>query len=532
MIDQDRPRAPCAVGPERAPDVAGEYVTDVPYVRAFHPELSPGRLRLLAGLSGVSPPPADEFDYCELGSAHGDTTATLAAAYPRARFVGVDLIPEHIASARALATRGGLENVRFVERDFEDLGAESMPDFDYVTAHGVMSWIGPTKRKAMLDFAAAHLKPGGLLYLSYNALPGWAPLEPLRQLLYARASLAPGSSVERARAGVEFARQLARAGAGYFVDNPAARTMLEKIDQAGLEYVAHEYLHAHWTPMYFAQVAAEMVPRDLHFIGQIPPYTNCLDVAVPQGLVETLRGVQDRVAFEGLKDFALNEYFRRDVFVKGRPAHAEEATRRYLDGTLFGPPLTGGPIPREVRFPHHRLEFTTPIFDVLLPALEAEAATPVDLAARPALEGFGLPRVRDAVLRLALCNAITPMTRRTRAVEVATRGTLRLTSTFDDEALRAGLSAGTPVALASEAAGTGVELSTVEALALLVVTRVPEPEREAWLRERCRREAFRLVVRGREVIGEDERARTLGAEVSRFCAVRLPRLLQLGVVTG
>ena len=58
-----------------------------------------------------------------------------------------------------------------------------------------MSWVGPPKRKALIDFAAAKLKPGGLLYVSYNALPGWAAVEPLRQLIArSRGALAEGDS--------------------------------------------------------------------------------------------------------------------------------------------------------------------------------------------------------------------------------------------------------------------------------------------------------------------------------------------------
>src|ERR1700722_16962742 len=111
-----------------------EYVTDVPYLRAFGRDLSPLMLRLVAALNGFPSPPGDDFDYCELGSAHGDTTATLAAAHPGGRFLGVDINPDHIASARQLAAEGELDNVRFLERDFEDLATDEIADLDFVTA--------------------------------------------------------------------------------------------------------------------------------------------------------------------------------------------------------------------------------------------------------------------------------------------------------------------------------------------------------------------------------------------------------------
>ncbi len=524
--------APSLAGPAAGSGVTGpaEYVTDVPYVRAFENDLSPTRLRLAAALNGFAPPAADGFDYCELGSAHGDTTATLAAAYPRSRFVGVDLNAEHIASANRLSAEGQLENIRFLERDFEDLSREALPDFDFITAHGVLSWVGPVKRKAVIDFASAKLRPGGLLYASYNALPGWAPIEPLRQLIAGRASLGDGDSLARARAGLDLAKQLADRGAEYFTSNPAAQAMLAKMEKLGLAYIAHEYLHAHWVPMYFAQVASEMAAAGLYFVGQLPPYLNYRDLSVPPSLAGTFGTIDDRIAFESLKDFALNEYFRRDVFIKGRAARSDAATRAYLDGVAFGAPLTGGPVPREVTLPYQTLHYAGPVFDVLLPAIEAGATTVAALASRADLAGFGEPRIRDAVLRLALGEAVVPMLEPTRAAPAPDDSLYRIPSTYNRLAVREGLSSGSPITLASHAAGTGLELSSVEGVALFLLTEVPKPERRDWVQARCGRESFRLTLRGKSIVGKDEQVQTLLAEVNRFSVVRLPRMLELGVV--
>jgi SAM-dependent methyltransferase len=509
-----------------------EYVTDVPYVRAFEDNLSPVRLRLVCALNGFAPPPADGFDYCELGSAHGDTTATLAAAYPRSRFVGVDINPDHIGSARKMAGEGGLENVRFLEADFADLAGSDLPAFDFITAHGVMSWISPAKRKALLDFARARLKPGGLLHVSYNALPGWAPIEPLRQLIVGRAALASGNSLEGARQALEFAARMSDLGAEYFTSNPAARAMIEKMTKLGLSYVVHEYMHAHWVPMYFAQVASEMAASDLYFVGQLPLYLNYRDLSIPESLAGVFAGVSDRVAFEALKDFALNEYFRRDVFVKGRPSRTESITQSYLDGQSFGGPLSGAPIARDAKLPHHSLEFAGPIFDALLPALAEGAATVSALARRPEIAPFGLPRTRDAVMRLALTDTVVPMLEETRAraLDAPENALYRVPSAYNRATLRAGLAREAPISLASSAAGTGVELSTVEALAVLLVTEVPPASRSAWIRARAESESFRLTVRGQVVLDKEAKVRVLTEETRAFYVRRLPKLLELGVL--
>ena len=76
-----------------------------------------------------------------------------------------------------------------------------------------------------------------------------------------RGAAVGGSSIERAREGLAFAKLLRDAGAAYFTGNPAAREMLTTMERMGLPYVVHEYLHAHWVPMYFTQLATEMADK-------------------------------------------------------------------------------------------------------------------------------------------------------------------------------------------------------------------------------------------------------------------------------
>ena len=496
------------------------YLTDVAYVRQFSRELAPLTLRAAAALNGFAPPPGDDFDYCDLGSGTGDTTCTLAAAYPRARFVGVDLNAEHVAFARILAARGGLDNVRFVESDFADLSRESLPDFDYVCAHGVMTWIAPEARATLLDFAAAKLEPGGLLYVTYNALPGWAAVEPLRRLMLDVSASVEGSSLDRARQGAGVARLLCEAGAEYFASNPAAREMLDTTLQMGLPYAAHEYFGAHWQPMYFADVAAEMAERDLGFIGQLPLYLNYRDLTIPPSAMDLFRQVTDRASFESLKDFAINEFFRGDLYIKGSGARDESITRAFLETTRFGTLVPGDHVKREVHLRHHVLRFEGALFDALVERLSGDAATVAELASEPPLAGYGQEALRHAVLRLLLGEQAAPMQ----------TGPRRVPWTYNRQILEQRLSTKDPVVLASPVAGTGVVVPTLHAVALRLLTGVQPADRPAWIREFVARQPVRVTVADRPVETEDEQARVLAEEVEKFRVGRLPKLVALGVV--
>lgn len=508
-----------------------EYVEDVPYVRHFIPELGPQQLRMVAALNGVTPPPAADFDYCELGCAHADTLCALAAANPRARFLGIDLGEEHIASAKKLAREGGLENVGFLQRDFGGLLEEDIGEFDFMTAYGVLSWVSPEKRSALIDSACAKLKPGGLLLVSYNAMPGWAAVEPLRQLL-----LSPddGSTdtLERARRGVEFARAMEAAGADYFKENPAARSMLGTMAKAGLPYVVHEYMHEHWAPMYFARVAWEMTARDLRFVGVLPLHLNFRDTAIAPALEPVLGDIQDRLRFESLRDFATNEFFRRDVYVKGATVRDASATDDYLDTTPWASPADA-PGPRTVTFPQRERELDDVAVSVHA-ALAKRAATAPELAE---LLGASLEAVRGAVRQLLVAERVIPMARRAPAARVraravdgdgATEPRWEPSSSYDRAMLRGG-SAERPIVLTSSLTGTGFPISAVDALALRVLLEVPVADREAWIADFVATRVLRLRV-GERVIEDDAEQRTAISQAVSAAAERLSKLADLGVL--
>lgn len=496
---------------------------DVPYVRQLVGELSPARIRMAAGLNGVRPPPAMDFDYCELGCGQGDTLAALAAAYPEARFLGVDLVAAHVAAARRLAREGGVENLGVLERDFSDLVDEDVGEFDYVVAHGVLSWVSPKVRQAMLAFARAKLKPGGLLYVSYNAMPGWAAVEPLRQLLlFGGAKVdASASTLERARAGLAFAQSMERAGAQYFTKNPAASEMLETMAKAGLPYIVHEYLHEHWSPMYFARVAWEMAESDLHFAGSLPAHANVRDLALPEAPERLLATVTDRVTFESLKDFAIDEFFRRDVFVKGAAPRGAAEQHRYLDETVWGT-LTET-LPPQVRLPHRTiaLEGSAALFATL-----AQGGTTLTrLAAAPA----DREELRTALIRLLFAEQVLPLQAPTRVDPPRAAGLFSIPSVYNQTMLRR-LSPEGPIVLASVVAGTALPISALEGLAIGVLTEVAGPGRQKWVEDLVGRSVLRIRVGDHVLEDRAEQQRAILEAVARIETRGLAKLVELGIL--
>ena len=167
-------------------DWSSGYVVDVTYTHGFYGELAPSFLAFAALLQGYAAPGRDgePVTYCELGCGQGRTVNLLAGANPQVQFYANDFNPAHIAGARNLARTAKLSNVHFFDDSFaEFVSNRDLPPFDIVSLHGIYSWISEENRSHIVRFIKERLKPGGLVYISYNAMPGWAPLMPLRRML-------------------------------------------------------------------------------------------------------------------------------------------------------------------------------------------------------------------------------------------------------------------------------------------------------------------------------------------------------------
>ena len=507
-----------------------EYSTEVPYLRTFTNDMSPPLLRLVAALNGVKPPPALDFDYCEVGCGNGDGVATFAAANPDSRFVGIDLNPEHIHFAQSLALKGGLVNASFLERDFEKILSDDVPQFHYICAHGLLSWVSQAKRKAFVEVCARKLAPGGLLYVGYNALPGWAALSPLRRLIQDGASTVNGDALEKAGRGLALAKVLRDAGTGYFESNPIAKQMVDTMAKVGLPYVVHEYLQPHWHPMYFADVAREMEESDLHFVGQLPLHLNYRNLSLGAVLVELTKDVTDRLVYESLKDFALNELFRRDVYVKGPVMRTDSMARDYLNENLFGSFRTHDRAKRQLPLPFTTLDLTGPVYDALISALGERTSTVSELLRMPALHGVSAEQLRESLLYLLMADMAFPMREPSRPAGTADSGVHRFVLPYNRMVVKQRLTTKTPTVLAVPAAGAGLPISMIEAVCLRMVTEVEEAARPAWIRSFVARQPLKLFVRDRPVETAEEQCAVLEAELSSFCERRLPKLRELNIL--
>jgi len=301
------------------------YMADITYTHGYYPELNPLRMRLALLYAGLRPPTVATA--CELGFGQG-MSINLHAATSATQWHGTDFNPSQAGFSQELAQASG-SNARLFDEAFADFCARTdLPDFDFIGLHGIWSWISDENRQLIVDFIRRRLKVGGILYISYNTQPGWAAMVPLREL-FARHTEVLGTKdqtiSQRIDKALDFSDKLFAANPAFARANPQVTERLKKIREQNRHYLAHEYFNRDWHPMSFARMGEWLASAKIDYAGSAN-YLDHVDVlnltAEQQAL---LKDISHPMFRQLVRDFCINQQFRRDFWIKGgRPLNAFE----------------------------------------------------------------------------------------------------------------------------------------------------------------------------------------------------------------
>jgi predicted O-methyltransferase YrrM len=294
----------------------------LPYPSMPIPYTQPAHLAALGTLFGLAPPAADHARVLEFGCAAGGNIIPLAARFPAANFLGIDLSQRHIADGQARIAALGLANVRLQQADLTTLGFGG-EQFDYVICHGVFSWVPEAAQDAIFRLCQEVLAPGGMATISYNVLPGWHLRAAIRDLCtrYAGKDGSPQRRVARARAALE---QIAAATDQTEPYGLLMQTEARRLKGVPAAYILGEFLAPDNAPCYVQDFIERAAANKLDYLCEAD-----LFAAVPPGLDASIRGRvtgfsgTSRSAAEQDIDFLTGRLFRRSVLVRSRPAGAD-----------------------------------------------------------------------------------------------------------------------------------------------------------------------------------------------------------------
>lgn len=301
-------------------DWTAGYVADIGYTFGYYPELNPQRIKLLFLNAGLVAPAFGTA--CELGFGQG-LSANMHGAASVTSWHGTDFNPSQAGFAQELAQAAGSDACLYDEAFDQFCSRSDLPDFDFIGLHGIWSWISDANRAVIVDFIRRKLKVGGVLYISYNTQPGWAQMLPMRHLLTEHAETlgAPGSGiVTRIDAALDFATRMLETQPRYARANNQVAERLERMKTQNRNYLAHEYFNRDWHPMHFSQMADWLAPAKLQFACSANYLEHVDAVNLTADQQQFLSDIPDPDFRQTVRDFMVNQQFRKDYWVKGRRA--------------------------------------------------------------------------------------------------------------------------------------------------------------------------------------------------------------------
>ena len=303
---------------------------EFPYQSLPFAQSHPDRLATLGWLFGMAPTPIDRCKVLEIGCSAGGNLIPLAATLPHSEFTGIDFSRVQIAEGAAQIAALQLSNVRLLEMDLRAVG-DNFGSFDYVIAHGVLSWVPQDVQEKLFAVCKAHLAPNGIAYISYNTLPGWSTRGAIRDAMqyHTRRFTDPKTRVLQARALLDFfAESLQNDASAY---GATLRDEALRLRQQPDFYIFHDHLEEVNLPMYFHEFMARATRHGLRYLAEADFRTMLThDLAPP--VAQTLAHLApDLLQREQMLDFLRNQAFRQTLLVH----EAAPLNRRLSPERLF-----------------------------------------------------------------------------------------------------------------------------------------------------------------------------------------------------
>lgn len=383
----------------------------VRYPGKFYPQSSANRLATHGRLCGLSTALPAACRLLELGCGDGGNLIPQAVAFPQAHFVGVDLAASAVAEGRQTIAALGLANVTLHVGDIGAFDPGPEP-FDFIVAHGVLSWVPESVRQALLALCGRCLAPHGVAYLSYSALPGGYLRNVPRDLMRfrTRAITDPRQRTRAAREAVDFIRAA--------VPGQAFTQELLDREMAGFDgkdyFLLHDLLAEDNEPLYFLDLIDAAAGCGLQFLAEAE-FGAMSTAAYPPAVRRQLDALP-RLEREQYIDFVQLRRFRQTLLCRQGPTVDLAVTPQRLAGLQLstrarrvnGDVEARAPGPMEFRHPYQgTFRAEEPASKALMCALAEGDPRGMDLAALAAAVARLLaPAAADAALPQALVPAL------------------------------------------------------------------------------------------------------------------------------
>jgi methyltransferase-like protein len=378
----------------------------VPYESYPFPRSHIRHLQTIGRLFALTPAAPDGCRVLELGGASGGNLIPMAIDHPGSSFLGIDLSARQIEMGRAQIADLGLKNIELRTISITDVDS-SFGAFDYIIAHGVLSWVPPAVQEKTLAICRERLAPRGIALVSYNTLPGWSAWQSLRQMIlhHCRHIADPLQSARQARRLLDALRR-----AGREETTPYWQMLRDEIDKM-LElsdwFLLHDHLEEDNTAFYLHQFIERVHAAGLQYLGEADLTAMNLG-ALPAGIAGALAPTDDRtedlIRRLQFLDLQQNRRFRMSLLCQ----EAETPDRCLSAGRLWDFYWSTGLRPQtrieDLAAAARPLAFLDPIGNVRLRTTDALSTAVFDTLCRQSLALPPEELVKETMRRFAIAD--------------------------------------------------------------------------------------------------------------------------------
>jgi SAM-dependent methyltransferase len=251
-------------------DAAHTAYDEVQYPSALYRTTHPEHLAAMARLHGLAAADPRRARVLEIAGGDGLNVLAMAAAFPDASFVNIDLAPSAVARGQALVEAAGFTNARIEVADVVACADSFEGPFDYVIVHGLYAWVPPVVQQATLRLIDRVLAPEGVVYLSYNALPGGYLRRAVRDMLLFEVE-AISDPDERLRHALVLLEDFAKPRDDDSLSQAALRNTARLMTLKDAQTLFHDELGSVYDPKTLHQVVTEAAAHNLAYLTESQP---------------------------------------------------------------------------------------------------------------------------------------------------------------------------------------------------------------------------------------------------------------------
>lgn len=293
------------------------------YPAMSHPLADPAVSAVSARMSGLDVPHPRKARVLEIGCCSGHNLLPLAQRWPESHFTGIDLSEKSITKAKELAFASGIGNVAFFSIDLREFIPLDGP-FDFIIAHGFLSWVPDDVKKFLFTFCHQHLSASGIATISFNLECGWIPRQPV---------IAKVRAIQEAGAGgvmsaLDILKSITQSG------DPEAEIIDDMMARGASILLFDDFgpINDPWSLERFVQTASH---AGLRWLGESDPSQNTPADLSDQSLADLLSRSNNLLDFHQSIDKVLGRMFRSCVLCRDDASFEEKVSSVSLHDYSF-----------------------------------------------------------------------------------------------------------------------------------------------------------------------------------------------------